>query len=355
MQSNLFGPMANKAHESSPLKLAIQPHSSHGARSRARQRTTGWSAPASPLDDYRDDFSGPFRGHVPTSRRKTSRLRSKQDTGRSRRPPWSPPPRRQTRSESPPIYRRQKRAISWRPNYARGRSASPTRASRRANHAALTSMRRHHLKNRARQLTQQKRFNKALAPYWKNLSQPKLTFADPKEYKLPDLADINDALESKNRSCVLPHEMLDAAMKGELTTVRQAIELDGVSPDYKDRDFWGDTALHRAAENGHLHVVKYLVLRASCNTRAKSAANGETAQRAAEKTGQWHIVAFLKGFEQWQCTAEESSTFLTRREALKVSSGQFSDARLSPKSLHLKSSIIPNLERVAFATRNVNP
>ena len=96
------------------------------------------------------------------------------------------------------------------------------------------------------------------------------------------------------------------------------------------------------------------MLRANCNTRARSEANGESAQRAAEKAGQWHVVAFLKGFEQWQCKAEESSTFLTRRKALEVSSGQLSDARLSPKSLQQRSSIIPNLRRVASAVGGAN-
>ena len=40
--------------------------------------------------------------------------------------------------------------------------------------------------------------------------------------------------------------MLDHAMRGELTNVRLAIEVDGVDPDYRDCDFWGDTALIRS-------------------------------------------------------------------------------------------------------------
>ena len=146
-----------------------------------------------------------------------------------------------------------------------------------------------------------------------------------------------DVLENVgHRTKILPHEMIDAASRGELTRVRQAIELDGVNASYVDPDFWGDTALHRAAENGHMHVVRYLCLRASCNTRAKSEANGETAQRAAEKACQWHIVAFLKGFEQWQIHAEASSTCNSRAEALAVSAGDVASAMLSPKYRLLK-------------------
>ena len=59
--------------------------------------------------------------------------------------PWSPPPKCQTRSESLPVYKRRGRTQESK----RVRmSMSPTRASRRANHKAMTSMPRHYQKNR---------------------------------------------------------------------------------------------------------------------------------------------------------------------------------------------------------------
>ena len=216
-------------------------------------------------------------------------------------------------------------------------------------------MRRRHVQHK-RQQAQQRRFNKVIAPYWKSLAPPKKTFIDPTQYQLPELDVLPDPTDGRfRRGKILPHEMIDAASRGELARVRQAIELDGVDPSYVDPDLWGDTALHRASENGHMNVVRYLCLRANCNTRAKSEANGETAQRAAEKAEQWHIVAFLKGFEQWQSQAEESSTFGTRADALAVSSGDVAKSTMSSSHRLLRvvrppkvrDSILPNLERLS--------
>ena len=107
--------------------------------------------------------------------------------------------------------------------------------------------------------------------------------------------------------------MLDHAMCGELTNVRLAIEVDGVDPDYRDCDFWGDTALIRSCYSGQLHIVKYLILNQHCNVDC-AADNGDTAMTTAVRFKRNHIVAFIEGFLSWQRKAE-SSTYLTRREA----------------------------------------
>jgi ankyrin repeat protein len=176
--------------------------------------------------------------------------------------------------------------------------------------------------------------NKTIAPYWiANQSATSPTHLHPNIYQPTKFApkELQDVLDNqpKRRHRMLGHELIDAAQKGLLLQVRSACEIDGINPDSVDTDLWGDTALMRACEYGHLHVVRYLVLNAQANLELKDN-TGDHALRIAQKWKRAHVVAFLEGFLSWQRKAE-SSTYLTRRAATHISA--------SPKQLMLKLNV----------------
>jgi hypothetical protein len=300
---------------------------------------------SSPLASFRPNFDHPWRGAPPKSPPKERKPRLS-----GGKPPWSPssknprkhvtfdetgmPPRphmntrrrrpqRGSRSQSPPRIRQSK-----------SKAKSKTKAKSTPKKRSLLHLRYRSKNNKVVTTT-------TIAPYWissdKGPSSPNSLIHpnnyQPVEFPLNDLQKILDS-NPKRRQRILPFEMIDAAMRGNLTKIRLAIEVDGVDPDYVDPDLWGDTALIRASEYGALHVVKYLVLNARANVEFVSNTNRDTAMKIAEKFKRHHVVAFLCGFLSWQ-RKTESSTYLTRRAAADVTGGEAARAQLSPKRLLL--------------------
>jgi ankyrin repeat protein len=63
--------------------------------------------------------------------------------------------------------------------------------------------------------------------------------------------------------------------------------------DAKDANKDGDTSLHRAAENGKLDVVKYLVEEKDADVKAANKVDNTPLHRAAEN-GHWHVEKYIK-------------------------------------------------------------
>jgi len=79
------------------------------------------------------------------------------------------------------------------------------------------------------------------------------------------------------------------ASLGNLDEVRKALER---NPDANIRGVGSYTAMHAAAENGHLQVLRYLVVHGgNINVRLDS---GETPLKLAEIAAQIETVAWLK-------------------------------------------------------------
>ena len=223
----------------------------------------------SPLASFRPNFDLPWRG-APPIEAVNNQKRPKQRKGK---PPWSPSATSPTRAQSPPIRKRVTfSTLPPRPSSSslKRNSKSPTKNIR--NRRKSKSRSKSKSKSKLLTLSQQKRsllhlhqhhssnkYNtttKAIAPYWmksntdeQGPSSPTSLTLHPNQY-LPAPYTANDLQilldqQSKKRNRILGHEMLDAAMRGDVTKVRLAIEIDGNDPDYVDPDLWGDTSLIR--------------------------------------------------------------------------------------------------------------
>ncbi|XP_063160809.1 ankyrin repeat domain-containing protein 42 [Candoia aspera] len=82
----------------------------------------------------------------------------------------------------------------------------------------------------------------------------------------------------------------DAAFRGDLDTLRMLLENNIIS--INERDDKGSTLLHKAAGQGHLHILEWLINReANCNIANDS---GETPKDVAKRFAQLAAVAYLK-------------------------------------------------------------
>jgi hypothetical protein len=288
----------------------------------------------SPLASFRPDFDLPWRGAPPIVKEKPRKMKAE-----SKKKPWSPasknlkstrktvtfsnlPPRPKSSSLG---LRRNKKSIRQRPKSGdwQGRNNSRLKSRSKSRSKSTSRKSRSPTNMGLRQLYKSNMIidNKIIAPYWHVASNTNKAVAlHPNEYQASKYESLEKILanEPKRRNKNLSHEMIDAAMRGELTKVRMAIEVDGRDPDYVDQDFWGDTALIRACEHGQLHIVRYLILNANANIDEKSN-DGNTAIQIAMKFKRQHITAFLDGYKSWQRKAE-SSTYLTRRAAMDITS-----------------------------------
>ena len=297
---------------------------------------------ASPLASFRPNFDTPWRGAPPLEpvAKTTVRLRSNKK-------PWSPSsisPSKTIAAAARTTTKRVTFALPPRPkssaSRSRHREKKPHRRNSRNSNQSPHMQQRRHRKKKSNNSASQKRVlpthlrlrqqrqqstsiqSNTIAPYWiadQGPSSP--TSLHPDEYQATQYSStsLQQAIDAqpKRRHKILGHEMIDAAMRGELTKVRVAIEIDGVNPDHVDGDLWGDTALMRAAEHGQLHVVKYLALNANANCDQRSNNSCDDALGLAVKFKRHHIVAFLTGFMSWQRKAA-SSTYLTRRSAMNL-------------------------------------
>ncbi|KAG8137048.1 hypothetical protein E2320_005590 [Naja naja] len=104
-----------------------------------------------------------------------------------------------------------------------------------------------------------------------------------------------DSLEEDDDSSLDEEENLsfpghDAAFRGDVDTLRMLLEnkIIGVN----ERDDRGSTLLHKAAGQGHLHVLEWLINReADCNIANDA---GETPKDVAKRFAQLAVVAYLK-------------------------------------------------------------
>uniref|UniRef100_A0A8C5RQK4 Ankyrin repeat domain 42 n=1 Tax=Laticauda laticaudata TaxID=8630 RepID=A0A8C5RQK4_LATLA len=104
-----------------------------------------------------------------------------------------------------------------------------------------------------------------------------------------------DSLEEEDDSSLDEEENLsfpghDAAFRGDLDTLRMLLENKIIS--VNERDDRGSTLLHKAAGQGHLHVLEWLINReADCNIANDA---GETPKDVAKRFAQLAVVAYLK-------------------------------------------------------------
>ncbi|XP_032075597.1 ankyrin repeat domain-containing protein 42 [Thamnophis elegans] len=82
----------------------------------------------------------------------------------------------------------------------------------------------------------------------------------------------------------------DAAFRGDLDTLRMLLENKIIN--VNERDDRGSTLLHKAAGQGHLHILEWLINReADCNIANDA---GETPKDVAKRFAQLAVVAYLK-------------------------------------------------------------
>ncbi|XP_070800140.1 ankyrin repeat domain-containing protein 42 [Pituophis catenifer annectens] len=82
----------------------------------------------------------------------------------------------------------------------------------------------------------------------------------------------------------------DSAFRGDLDTLRMLLENKIIS--VNERDDRGSTLLHKAAGQGHLHILEWLINReADCNIANDA---GETPKDVAKRFAQLAVVAYLK-------------------------------------------------------------
>jgi GTP-binding protein EngB required for normal cell division len=96
------------------------------------------------------------------------------------------------------------------------------------------------------------------------------------------------------------HELLKAAKNGDLATVKNQIDQELVSVNYIERtsDYTCKTALHYAAEEGHLEIVYYLLTKGA-NIHSTTQ-DDNTPQQLAERNNRYEVAELLRTSKNWQ-------------------------------------------------------
>lgn len=123
-------------------------------------------------------------------------------------------------------------------------------------------------------------------------------------------------------------DFLDAAYNGDLVTVKRLCRNHGLEFDVNagDPDYFGDTALHKASEQGHFEIVQFLCEECGADVTIHSSPSSQSPQGRRPSWTAWF-------FEQ-----RVIYNYLRRQEHLTLNSMSSLQVRIHGKSPHIDPS-----------------